>query len=169
MRIVDWNHRETRHAGHCCRSRDELISDVLLWTPTHGRAKVGRRARTYIQQLCEDTGCSPEDLPEAMNDREGQGYLWYQHDMVMMMTLLVFLQQCPACLVQLISDVLLWTPTHGRAKVGRRARTYIQQLCEDTGCSPEDLPEAMNDREEWRERVRDIRGTSTTWWWWWHY
>ena len=23
----------TRHAGHCWRSRDELISDVLLWTP----------------------------------------------------------------------------------------------------------------------------------------
>ena len=23
---------------------------------------------TYIQQLCKDTGCSPEDLPEAMND-----------------------------------------------------------------------------------------------------
>ena len=22
-------------------------------------------------------------------------------------------------------------------------------------------------REEWRERVRDIRATSTTWWWWW--
>ena len=36
------------------------------------------------------------------------------------------------------------------------ARTYIQQLCEDRGCSPEDLPEAMNDREEWRERVRDL-------------
>ena len=31
--------RRTRHAGHCWRSRDELISDVLLWTPTHGRAK----------------------------------------------------------------------------------------------------------------------------------
>ena len=28
---------------------------------------------------------------------------------------------------------------------------------EDTGCSPEDLPEAMNDKEKWRERVRDIR------------
>ena len=25
--------RRTRHAGHCWRSRDELISDVLLWTP----------------------------------------------------------------------------------------------------------------------------------------
>ena len=46
--------RRTRHAGHCWRGRDELISDVLLWTPTHGRAKAGRPARTYIQQLCED-------------------------------------------------------------------------------------------------------------------
>ena len=62
--------RRNRHAGHCWRSRDELISDVLLWTPTYGRAKAGRPARTYIQQLREDTGCSPEDLPEAMNDRE---------------------------------------------------------------------------------------------------
>ncbi len=61
--------RRTRHVGHCWRSRDELISDVLLWTPTYGRAKAGRPARTYIQQLCEDTGCSPEDLPEAMNDK----------------------------------------------------------------------------------------------------
>ena len=62
--------RRTRHAGHCWRSRDELIRDVPLWTPTHGRAKAGRPARTYIQQLCEDRGCCPEDLPRAMNDRE---------------------------------------------------------------------------------------------------
>ena len=68
---------------------------------------------------------------------------------------------------ELISDLLLWTPTHGRAKAGWPARTYIQQLCEDTGYCPEDLPRAMEDREEWRERVRDIRATSTTWWWWW--
>ena len=40
--------RRTRHAGHCWRSRNELISDVLLWTPTYGRAKAGRPARTYI-------------------------------------------------------------------------------------------------------------------------
>ena len=68
---------------------------------------------------------------------------------------------------ELIRDVLLWIPTHGRAKAGRPARTYIQQLCEDTGCCPEDLPRAMNDREEWLERVRDIRAASTIWWWWW--
>ena len=53
-------------------------------------------------------------------------------------------------------------PAYGRAKAGRPARTYIQQLCEDTGCSPEDLPEAMNDREKWRERVEDICASDTT-------
>ena len=68
---------------------------------------------------------------------------------------------------EFISDVLLWIPAYGRAKVGRPARTYIQQLCEDTRCSPEDLLEAMNDREKWQERVRDIRARGTTWWWWW--
>ena len=57
----------TRHAGHCWRSKDELISDVLLWAPTYGRANAGRLARASIQQLCEDTGCSPVDLPEAIN------------------------------------------------------------------------------------------------------
>ena len=65
---------------------------------------------------------------------------------------------------ELISDVLPWTPAYGQAKAGWPARTYIQQLCEDTGCSFEDLPEAMNDWEEWPERVRDIRA-SDTWWW----
>ena len=40
--------RWTRHAGHCWRSRGELLSDVFLWTPTYGRAKAGRPARTYI-------------------------------------------------------------------------------------------------------------------------
>ena len=70
---------------------------------------------------------------------------------------------------EIISDVLLWTLTYGRAKAGRPARTYIQRLCEDTGCSPEYLPEAMNDKEKWRERVRDIRASGMTWWWWWYH
>ena len=69
--------RRTRHAGHCWRNRDELIRDVLLWTPTHGRAKAGRPARTYIQQLCEDTGCCPEDLPRAMNDSATWWWWWW--------------------------------------------------------------------------------------------
>ena len=62
--------RRTRHVEHCWRSKDELVNDVLLWTPAYGPSKAGRPARTYIQQLCDDTGCNPEDLPEPMNDRE---------------------------------------------------------------------------------------------------
>ena len=67
---------------------------------------------------------------------------------------------------KLISDVLLWTPLHGQAKAGRAALTYIQQVCKNTGCSFEDLPEAMNNWEERRERVRDIGAGGTTRWWW---
>ena len=33
------NVRRTIHAKYCWRSRDELKSDVLLWTASHGRAK----------------------------------------------------------------------------------------------------------------------------------
>ena len=68
---------------------------------------------------------------------------------------------------EIVSDVLLWTPAYGQSKAGRPARTFIQQLCDDTGCNPEDLLKAMNDRETWRERVRDICASRTSWWWWW--
>ena len=30
--------RQTRHAGHCWRSKDELVSDVLLWGPAYGQS-----------------------------------------------------------------------------------------------------------------------------------
>ena len=66
---------------------------------------------------------------------------------------------------ELISDILLWTPSHGRAKEAQPVRTYIQQVCANTGYSLEDLPGAMDDRDGWQERVREIRAGSVTWWW----
>ena len=39
--------------------------------------------------------------------------------------------------------------------------TYIQ-FCADTGSSLEDLLKAMDDREVWREKVRDIRADAAT-------
>ena len=36
--------------------------------PTHGCASAGRPARTYLQQLCTDIGCSLKDLPGAVDD-----------------------------------------------------------------------------------------------------
>ena len=65
--------RQTRHAVYCLRSKDEFISDVLQWNPTNSRASVGRLARTYLQQLCVETGCRLEDMPRAIEDRDEWG------------------------------------------------------------------------------------------------
>ena len=43
----------------------------------------------------------------------------------------------------------LWTPSHGQARIEQPARTYLQQLCTDTGCSIEDLTGVMDDRDKW--------------------
>ena len=88
--------RRTRHAGHSYRSRDELISDVLLWTPSHSRAKAGWPARTYIRQFCEDTVCSTEALLEAMNDKKGVarellGYPCWRHNKMMMIYIYIYI------------------------------------------------------------------------------
>ena len=63
--------RRTRHIGRCWRNKNELISDVLLWIPSHRRAGAGQPARTHTQQLCADTGSNLVDLPGAMYDRDG--------------------------------------------------------------------------------------------------
>ena len=63
--------RRTRHARHCWRSGDELISDIPLWTPSHGRAKTRRPSRTFVQHVCTDTGCSFEDLSERWTIETG--------------------------------------------------------------------------------------------------
>ena len=73
--------RRTRHAGHSWRSRDELISDVHLWTPRYGRAKARRTTRTYIQPL----GPTRSNEREGGGARESQGYPCKQHDLMMMM------------------------------------------------------------------------------------
>ena len=62
--------RWIRHAGHCWRSKDELVGDVLLWTPSHGWANFGQPARIYLQHFCANTGCKLEDLPGTMDDRD---------------------------------------------------------------------------------------------------
>ena len=79
--------RRTRHVGHCWRSKDELINETLQWTSSHGRAKADDQLE---QQLCADMGCSPEDLPESMDDRAGgqervRYICWWRNMMMMMM------------------------------------------------------------------------------------
>ena len=91
--------RRARHAGHCWRSIGELIRDLLLWIPSHGRAKAGPPARTYRQHLCTDTGCNMENLPRAMDNREecgkGSGWLLTMMMMVYMTSPFVYWEDCP--------------------------------------------------------------------------
>ena len=49
----------------------EIINDVLLWTPTYGYTNVDQPAKTYIYQLCADTGCRLHDFASALVNRDG--------------------------------------------------------------------------------------------------
>ena len=86
--------KRTWHAGHCCRSKEKLIRNVLSCSPAHGWI------RTCLYQLCADTGCILEDLPGPMNDRDK----WIErererererenqrHLMMMMMMMLIYI------------------------------------------------------------------------------
>ena len=46
--------------------------------------------------------------------------------------------------------------------VGRSGKAYIHQLCADTGCSLDDLPGVMDNRDRWQEKVRELCAINTT-------
>ena len=124
----------------------------------HGE-KAWRQLRTnatsHIEQILETTShktaaiLSPTPISKTIQIR------WTRHA-----------RHCWRNKGKLISDVLLLTPSHGRAGVGRLTKNYLQQLYTDTVYSLEDLPNAMDDRDEWRKRVWEICAHGMTWWWW---
>ena len=61
---------QVRYAGHYKRSKNKLISIILLQIPTHGNISVGWPVKTYIYQFCLDTGSCLENLPSVMTDRD---------------------------------------------------------------------------------------------------
>ena len=55
-----------------------LISDVLLGTPPHGRANIGWPTWTYLQLLCTHKSyihIGLENLLEALEDRDERGLM----------------------------------------------------------------------------------------------
>ena len=62
--------RRVRFCGHCWRSKDEIVHQLLLWEPTHGKRARGRPAKTFIDQIVEDTGIRKEELAQSMDDRK---------------------------------------------------------------------------------------------------
>ena len=59
-----------RFTGHCWRSKKELICDVLIWLPKNGKRSRGRPAKTFVDQLVDDTECNVDELMNEMNDRD---------------------------------------------------------------------------------------------------
>ena len=84
--------RRTRHAGHCWRSRDELIRDVLLWIPhTAAQKQDDQHERTFsscvrIQVVVLKTYLGRWTIWRS----GGRGSGICQHDMMMMMMISIF-------------------------------------------------------------------------------
>ena len=65
--------RRLRFSGHCWRSKNGVVSDLVLWEPTHGYRSVGGQTHTYVGLLEADTGVPRDCLRAAMDDRVGWG------------------------------------------------------------------------------------------------
>ena len=132
----------------------------------HGRwINEWRKSLTVItRECCEQYWTSPGD-----STPQSSSYTATNHHI--MKTIKIrrtrHAEHCWRCRGEIVSGVLLWTPSHGRAMATLSTRTNIQQLCTDTGFSPEDLLKSMDDREVWWERARNICADGATWWWWW--
>ena len=59
--------RRLLFAGHCLRAENEIISSLLLWKKN---IPIRSRRMTYPQMLSRDTDIGPEDLGNAMLDRD---------------------------------------------------------------------------------------------------
>ena len=67
--LVKYPLRWAINAGDCWRNKYKLVSDFLEWTTTQGHTRIGRAAKTYNYQLCENTEYRQEYLHCAMTDR----------------------------------------------------------------------------------------------------
>ena len=58
---------------------------------------------------------------------------------------------------ELISKYLLWEPKHGRRNTRTPSTTYLDQLKRGTDLRMKELKNIMEDREEWKKLVGDVR------------
>ena len=70
--------KRTRHAGRCWGSKDELISDILLWTPSHGGATAGetsgeRGSRRSVLVVRHDDDDDDDDDQTIICKKENNG------------------------------------------------------------------------------------------------
>ena len=60
-----------RLAGHCIRHSDEVANKLVLWEPTEGKRKRGRRRLTFVDNLLENTGMeNVQEMKTIILDRD---------------------------------------------------------------------------------------------------
>ena len=62
--------RILKFAGHFLQREDEVVSDLVLWQPTHGTRSRGRPPDSYIKTLERDTGLRENYLRAAKMNRD---------------------------------------------------------------------------------------------------
>ena len=56
--------------GECIRHSDEVANKLVLWEPTEGKRKRGRRRLTFVDNLLEDTEMeNVQEMKTIMLDR----------------------------------------------------------------------------------------------------
>ena len=61
--------RRLRFSDHCWRSKNEVVSDLVLWKLKHGKRSVRGQTRIFVNLLEVDIGGPRDCMLAAMNDR----------------------------------------------------------------------------------------------------
>ena len=63
--------RRLKLAGHIVRQSEEVASNLVLWKPSHGKPNRGRKGKTYLDNLMNDTNMERVDeLQSLIMDRD---------------------------------------------------------------------------------------------------
>ena len=63
--------RRLKFAGHSVRQKDQNVSKLVLWGPTHGTKSKGGQSKTFVDTQKEGTGCtSAEEIKSCMEERD---------------------------------------------------------------------------------------------------
>ena len=71
MYLLTVQSHSLRLAGHSYRSTKEPVSQLITWSPKHGRRNRGRQRLSYTDVVARDIGVLPADFPNLMRDRQG--------------------------------------------------------------------------------------------------
>ena len=62
--------RRLKLAGHCVKHSEEVASNLVLWKPSHRKPNPGRKRKTYLDNLMNDSNMERVDeLQSLMMDR----------------------------------------------------------------------------------------------------